>query len=455
MLVIFLTLIISLSDISNPNYCDFDLDEKRHVEAYKLLVNLFETPQSDNIKPLKALFSSKDDHAYPLIDLSTKKKCGVDVLRRKIVLVLISDLNITVEELFVLVQIFMSDSAYQGGRFDRQFEVVWLPIVDPDVTWTSAMEESFDKLKLTMPWHAVRKPSLVDPAVVKYVRKVWNFGKRPLVVTVNADGKVVNPNAMHMAYIWGSIAFPFTSAREESLWNEETWRMELLVDEIDPLLVTWIREGKYVCLYGGDDVEWIRSFTTKIRDVARAAKIPLEMVYVGKSNPKKSVKKATDVISSENLSHCWQDPVMVWFFWSRLESMWYSKMQQGKRVEDDNIMREVMSLLSYDSGEKSWAMITRGSGGAIGEYVKAHGKEMAECLTDFDKWKPNVEIEGFLPAFGNALKPFDTHEHCTKLVLPSGNSPWVRGSVMCSDCMRPMEKYVLYRCCHTPAGDTE
>lgn len=49
-------------------------DERRHIEAYHLLVRLFEIIHIDNMKILKALIYSKDD--LPLVDgLSKKRVC--------------------------------------------------------------------------------------------------------------------------------------------------------------------------------------------------------------------------------------------------------------------------------------------------------------------------------------------------------------------------------------------
>lgn len=91
-----------------------------------------------------------------------------------------------------------------------------------------------------MPWYSVFHPSLLDPAVVRYIKEVWHFNKKPLLVVLDPQGKVVNPNAIHMIWIWGSTAFPFTSNREESLWKEETWRIELLADAIDANIPDWV-----------------------------------------------------------------------------------------------------------------------------------------------------------------------------------------------------------------------
>lgn len=180
-----------------------------------------------------------------------------------------------------------------------------------------------------------------------------------------------------------------------------------------------------------------------MRRVAQEARVPLEMVYVGKSNPKERVKKAISVISAEKLSGYWQDPVMVWFFWVRLESMWHSKRQHGKTIENDPIMQEVMTMLSFDGSDEGWAVISHGSL----DMIKAHGKKLVDCLMKFDTWKADVEQEGFVPALTKALVPYHTHEHCTRLILP-GDTGKIKEQVVCAECKKPMEKFILYRCCN-------
>ncbi|CAL9092511.1 unnamed protein product [Musa acuminata var. zebrina] len=418
--------------------CNRHIGEKKHIEAYQTLVRLFETVHIDNLKILRALISSKDD--LPLIDGSTKRRVNVDVLRRKIVMLFISDLDIIHEELFVLIQIY---NEAHHGKLDRNYEVVWLPVTDRHVPWTAAKEETFNRLASNMPWHSLHHPSLLDPAVIKYIRDLWHFDKKPLLVVLDPQGKVVCPNALHMVWIWGSQAFPFTSNREEALWKEELWRLEFLVDEIDPIMLGWVKEGRHVCLYGGEKIEWIREFTNVMKRVSQEANIPIEMVYVGKSNPKERVKKAINVIANEKLSGYWQDPVMVWFFWVRLESMWHSKMQSGRTIDNDPIMREVMTMLSFDGSDDGWAIISHGSM----DMVKSHGRKIIDCLLQFDSWKGSVQEQGFVPALTGALEPYHTHEHCTRLILP-GDTGRITEQVVCAECNRPMEKFVLYRCCN-------
>ena len=74
----------------------------------------------------------------------------------------------------------------------------------------------------------------------------------------------------------------------------------------------------------------------------------ISVLNLNKSNKRKQVRKCTTAIIVEKLSYCWQDLAMVWFFWTRLESMMFSKIQLGITVDVDPLLREIKKLLSYD-----------------------------------------------------------------------------------------------------------
>lgn len=173
-------------------------------------------------------------------------------MRRKNVLLLISDLDVSHEELFILEQMYQ-ESRQHSTRNESQYEVVWLPVVVDKKTeerehhfekstthWTEEKEQQFESLKKMMPWYSIQHPSMVDPVVIRYIKEYWHFKKKPILVVIDLHGKVVNTNALHMMWIWGSLAFPFTSAREEALWREESWRLELLADNVDPNISLWV-----------------------------------------------------------------------------------------------------------------------------------------------------------------------------------------------------------------------
>eukprot|EP00257_Ricinus_communis_P020329 XP_015579534.1 protein SIEVE ELEMENT OCCLUSION B [Ricinus communis] len=420
--------------------CYKHIDERKHMETYQNLIHLFDMAHIDNMRVLKALIYSKDD-IQPLLEGTTKRRVNIDVLRRKNVLLLISDLDITQDEISILEQIYNESRLYPSKQ-ESQYEIVWLPILDPAVPFNDIMLKKFEALQSVMTWYSIHHPSLIDRAVITFVKEKWNFGKKPILVVLDPQGRVACPNAVHMMWIWGSLAFPFTTIREEALWKEESWRLELLVAGIDPIITNWIEEGRYICLYGGEDMEWIRKFTSTARAVAQAAGIPLGMVYVGKSNPKERVRRNVSTIMVEKLSHYWQDLTSIWYFWVRIESMWRSKNQLGKTSENDSLMKEIMAMLSFDSSEGGWAIFTKGTE----ELVKAKGSISLTCLSDYTIWKDQIQQKGFLPSLKDYLKSLHTEHHCNRLILPS-SAGMIPEKIVCTECSRNMERYILYKCC--------
>ncbi|KAK0588386.1 hypothetical protein LWI29_000325 [Acer saccharum] len=421
--------------------CYQHIDERKSLEAYQMLLNLFEMVHLDNMKVLKALICAKED-LQPLVDGSTKRRVNIDVLRRKNVLLLISDLNISHDELSILEQIY-TESRQHATRLVNQYEVVWIPVVDRSIPWDETMQNRFEYIQSQMPWYTVHHPTLIEKAVIRFTKEVWHFRNKPILVVLDPQGKVVSPNAIHMMWIWGSNAFPFTSLREEALWKEETWRLELLIDGIDPELLKWIREGKYIFLYGGDDVEWVRKFTTAARTVSNSARIPLEMVYVGKSSKREQVRRVLAAIMVEKLSYFWEDLTMVWFFWTRLESMLFSKIQLGRADDMDPMMQEIKKLISYDRNG-GWALLSKGSQ----IVVNGHGTTVLPALLEYDMWREHILTKGFDKSFK------DHHDKLYSIAHPccrfefSTHGGRIPESMKCPECQRVMEKFTTFCCCH-------
>lgn len=165
---------------------------------------------------------------------------NIGVLKRKVVILFLTDLDILHENEYMIVQQMYIEKRHEPTRPESQYEVVWVPIVD---TWTVDKYEQFETIRNVMHWYSVYHPSVVSRTVVKYIRKQdkWNFVKKPLLVVMDPQGKIVHSNAVHMMCVFGSMAFPFNKNREELLWEEETWRIELLADAIDENLISWVR----------------------------------------------------------------------------------------------------------------------------------------------------------------------------------------------------------------------
>lgn len=163
------------------------------------------------------------------------------MLRRKVVILMISDLDIGQENEYIIAHQMYSEKRQFPTRAESQYEIVWVPIVD---NWTEAKLLQFEEIRNGMEWYSVYHPSFVSPIVVKYIKdkRKWNFVKKPLLVVMDPQGKIVHTNAVHMMCVFGSAAYPFTSNRERLLWEEETWRIELLADAIDQTLLNWVRK---------------------------------------------------------------------------------------------------------------------------------------------------------------------------------------------------------------------
>ncbi|KAB2085027.1 hypothetical protein ES319_A05G374300v1 [Gossypium barbadense] len=422
--------------------CHKQIDERKFIEAYQNLQYLFNAAQIDNSKVLKALINPKDD-PLPLVDGANKKRVSVDVLRKRNVLLLISDQDILQDEVVILQQIY-EESRRQSNSLDQNpYELVWLPVLDSSVSLSKIKQRKFENLAATMTWFTLHHPSLLNRPVSRFIKEEWRFEQKPIVVVLDPQGRVTCSNAIHMMWIWGNLAFPFTIAKEDALWKAETLTLDFLVDGIDPVILKWISEERFIFLYGGEDIEWIRNFTHTVKTVARACGIAMEMVYVGKKNPKENIRRNMAIINEEKLSHCLPDITAILYFWIRIESMWNSKHQLGKADENDPITQEIMTLLSYDGSEGyGWALLSKGST----EFTRAKGTTFLTCLSDYDLWAEDVQTKGLVLAIHDYFLLNPTPHHCNRLVLP-GTADRLPEMVTCSECRRTMERYILYHCC--------
>ncbi|KAH7515633.1 protein SIEVE ELEMENT OCCLUSION B [Ziziphus jujuba] len=420
------------------------IEKKKDEEAFKAISTILESSHLDNSKPLRVLFYAKDDQP-PLYDGHSKRRVGIEELRRKVVVLFITGLEIPQEDYTIIHQMYQEKRTYPLKN-ESQYEMVWVPLEE---SWTQLMLDRFERSKEEMDWLSVYHPSVVSPVVARYIRhpEKWRFNKKPIFVVLDTQGRVVHKNAMHMMCIWGSVAYPFSETKEKLLWEEETWKMDLLADAIDPRLTSWIQSGKYICLFGGEDIEWIRKFTRSIRETARESNIPLELLYVGKTKPKERIiNDINAVIEAEKLATT-MEWSYIWYFWLRIESMWYSKGQllagKNELAKNDPIMLGIIALLSFGSGTQGWALISRGSL----EMTKGTGEHMHTAMVEHGKWKLKENEIGFVPALDEHLRDLrnKTPHHCTSLILPAvGAMP---ETVACAECGRLMERFTMFRCC--------
>ncbi|XP_057494097.1 protein SIEVE ELEMENT OCCLUSION C isoform X2 [Actinidia eriantha] len=412
------------------------IETKMH---YKLL-NLFKENRTDNQEVLEMLFALKDD--LPLKDCSSQAKLGVSELKNNVVMLLITRAELLpIEVLLLLVQ-----QIFDRAKLDRSYEIVWVPIASSD-TWTCAEEESFDFLSNSLPWFSIRQPWLLSSIVVKFIKQEWNFNEDPLMVVLDKQGMVTNSNAVDMTLIWGARAYPFSISRENELWEEQTWNLQLLIDGIDPKVAKWVEEDQNICIYGGDDLDWLREFTAKMREIVSSG-LQLKMVYVGKKNPSENIRKTLRVMGEEKLTGS-LTLMKINFFWLRLESMRRSKFRLGHTDDKDQILKQLSGLLDTNESEKGWVIMGRGCSTDI---VSLQGREVMECLDLLPVWGEKVTMLGLVGAIRTAIEPALLAEPCHH----SNIVPFVEGlkdTLFCEKCKRPVEKFVVYKCDGTEYGD--
>ncbi|PON40913.1 Sieve element occlusion [Parasponia andersonii] len=369
------------------------LEIHKSKDEYQDKVRILGSSNADNSKSLK-IFLNKPG----LYDCYKKKKISYDQhLKSKVVALFITNLDNDLAsgaEYAILQQMYL-EKWHNLIRSDSNYEVVWIPIVDIN-TWTREKLKLFKRLRDQMEWHSVDNPSNVD---IRFIKKECNFVEKPLVVVMDAQGNIVHKNGIYMMCTWGSLAYPFTATREKELWKEMQWKIDLLTDNIELNMDNWIQKGKHICLYGGEDENWIKRFTKNAKAVANEVDINLELLYVGRSKLKKKLVEITDIIQRENLSRT-LDWNLIWYFWVRLESMLYSKHLTTECSKNDLIMQGINTLISYDSEHENWAIISSGRGDQM---ITANGEDVLKGLRKLLKRKQRENKIDFVRALRESI----------------------------------------------------
>ncbi|XP_043725500.1 protein SIEVE ELEMENT OCCLUSION C [Telopea speciosissima] len=405
------------------------------------LSDLFKKTHVDNQEILQMLFALEDD--FPLKQGYAQAKVKVSELIKKEVILLVSKPKIgSLEDLLLLVQ--QTYDHPQQNEFERQYEIIWVPIPCSS-RWSDVEEKEYHQLSNALPMYSICKPWRLSTAIVNYIRREWHFMEEPLMVVLDRQGRVSSSNAMDMIWIWGGPkAYPFSVARELQLWEEASWSLQLLVNEINPLVSYWVEERRTLCLYGSDDLEWINEFTLLMKEI-RSAGVQLELVYVGKKEFDEHVRDILDTIAEGKLGLS-LSYLKMQFFWLRLESMKRSKLRLGRTNDGDIVLKEVASLLSPNASVDGWAVMGEGSSTDV---IKFGGKQFIECLKLFQCWGNDIEKLGLLGAIRNALEPPPpalkySCNHSS--VIPYVEGLLTQGTQVCKECKRPMEKHILYQC---------
>ncbi|CAM8985105.1 unnamed protein product [Rhodiola kirilowii] len=371
--------------------CNQFLEETKYDKEIQIPIP--ETSSMDNREALKYLIKSGGDPK-----LLNAADTIISQLKGKHVMLLVSDDDSSMDEIRILDEIYRKITSQRGMK--EKFSILWIPLYSGIGKERAA--QHFQTQIRNMNWYAVPHPSMVSKEATEFIKKKWQFqSKSNILVMLDPQGTVLNINAFHMICVWGGLGFPFTRSRERALWKTVTFNMLFILDAILPATFEWIPEGKYIFLYSGDDIEWVRKFTTTAKRVSQKFNNPVELLYVGKPSKgvhQRTTKKIKDTLTNEGLGHV-LDETMTGYFWSRLRSMLISKMSHQNREEsEDRMTRQLKWLLGYET-KRSWALL------GIGDEVLTHGpgSTILQALMEYDT-KNVGEYEGnLLPAIGNEV----------------------------------------------------
>ncbi|CAM8891650.1 unnamed protein product [Rhodiola kirilowii] len=108
-----------------------------------------------------------------------------EVKENKILLLLISGLDISFNEINFLKDIYVESKT----SVQPEFELIWLPIhFGP---WIASLEGQYTKLLQMMPWLTIEHPNVMNERTKKITTDVWKFHKKPIIVVINEDGRVL------------------------------------------------------------------------------------------------------------------------------------------------------------------------------------------------------------------------------------------------------------------------
>nr|GMD13238.1 protein SIEVE ELEMENT OCCLUSION B-like [Ipomoea batatas] len=190
----------------------------------------------------------------------------------------------------------------------------------------------------------------------------------------------------------------YTSDWEKDLWMTETWCTKLVANLGNYILSKWVDDNKCFFLVGGHDIQWVKTFESKVMLQNQPnPQSKIEMIYVGSN-----MKVASMIAQKDNDSNIVGHPALSWLFWARIRSMFMSRIKFLQEThcdeESDEILRRLKKLLAYEANDlvvNKWAMLCNGNKIVVCDV----GDKMLKVMKEYDKWKENAIAKGFDQAF--------------------------------------------------------
>ncbi|KAF8016423.1 hypothetical protein BT93_H1820 [Corymbia citriodora subsp. variegata] len=389
----------NLSDFSKQVITIFDLF-KEQVE--KLLCQKISSGCTDIVELMTALFS------LTIYQCSERTTVKVGELKNKSVMLLISDLNLSKDDLATLSGI------YNASTFKSEnYEIMWVPIVSAH---DEAMQKKFLDMRSRMQWYTCA--SMVSKTAAQFIQEKWQFRQQTKVVVLNKKGEVVNTDAMTMIRLWGLKAFPFTESNGNKLWNTQgiNW-LELVVNKtIHPYIDQCFEMKEPLFLYGSaEDCKTVCEIEEHLEKIN------------GYSVSYKAIR-----ISNKREQ-----------FLTRLENCISSKIEANSDISD-SLTQEMLELYTNCKKEGGFAIVARGSSVVI----NARLADFATVLSQHQTWIKRVtQTQAFEAVFQEHYDQVILKRRCHHFYIPNmvDHAPKRR---KCSGCSRDMKTAVAYECCH-------
>lgn len=161
------------------------------------------------------------------------------------------------------------------------------------------------------------------------------------------------------------------------------------------------------------------------------------------------------IINKEGWSHCPLDNSnKVWWFWTRLRSMFLSRIQYLEMIDhlvkessSDEILQGLKKLLAYEGKNtrtEGWALLSKGS-----EVIACgHGSKMLQDMNDYEIWKESIATKSFGQAFKDHHETLSKKNHsCSTLEYPIILNT-IPENEKCPECSCCMHKFLTFTCCH-------
>ncbi|XP_030543444.2 protein SIEVE ELEMENT OCCLUSION B-like [Rhodamnia argentea] len=399
----------SFSDMVNKICQSFNnqVEDFKQMEEEHLYQKIEEVSNScdDIVELLTELFCTKNGSSA-VYQGSKRTMVKVEELKNKSVMLLISDLNLSNDDLATL------SSIYNASTF-KNYEIIWVPVPE---AYNETMQKQFLDMRSRMQWYTCT--SMVSMAAAKFIQEKWQFRQQTKVVLLNQKGKVVNMDAMTMIRLWGWKAFPFTEKKDYELWNTQgiNW-LELVVNKtICPYIEQCFERKELLVLY----------------DSAEDSKTVHEIEeYLEKINGY-SVSHIAIRISKRREQ-----------FLTRLENCISLKMQANPDIYD-SLTQELLELYTSYKKHGGFAIIARGSRVVI----NARLTDFAMVLSQHPTWIKRVtHTQAFEAVFQEHYNQVIVKQRCHHFYIPNmvGNVP---KRIKCTVCSRDMKTAVTFECCH-------